>query len=284
MTAVAAEAALHQLVRNPETRVALRAYARRRGLRDEAEDVVQAVLCAAVAAPNVPSEPEALPRWIHGILRRKVADVFRQRRRAPAGELSGVESATEQAPAFEARDFLRRIDSELNEPRQRHALGWMLREHAGESLLEIARQEAVSPENLRQRICRLRRHLRAQFVVPLVVLLAFGATSWNELAPQVAEAQLVAPAARPFVGRWRVEQIRGGDAALVGVVVQLEPAGVSLRTPQGVEFKHFELVQRGDQLSLVSGEKRWSVRLTELGGGRVSIESDQGYVELRRLP
>lgn len=282
MTALAAETALNQLVSDPDTRASLKAYARRRGLNEEAEDVVQAVLCAAVAAPNVPADPGALPRWIHGILRRKVADVFRQRRRWPSSELPEIAA---QPLAFEAREVLRRIDGELKEPRQRHALAWLLREHAGESLLEIARQEAVSPENLRQRICRLRRHLRAQYLVPLVALLALGGSAWMDASrSDPANARQLAPAVQPFVGRWRVESVVGGDDALVGLVVELGPNGVTLRTPEGVHFKRFELNQQAGELSLVSGERSWSLTLERLSSERVRVTSQQGSVTLRRLP
>lgn len=282
MTALAADTALNQLVSDPGIRASLEAYARRRGLAEEAEDVVQAALCAAVAAPNVPADPNALPRWVHGILRRKVADVFRQRRRWPSVELPEIAA---QPRAFEAREVLRRIDGELTEPRQRHALGWLLREHAGETLIEIARQEAVSPENLRQRICRLRRHLRAQYLVPLLALLALGGSAWVDASQRdAANARRLSPAVQPFVGRWRVDGVVGGDNSLVGSIVELGPNGATLRTPEGVRFKHFELEQRADELHLASGERSWRVSLERLSPERVRIHGPQGNVTLRRLP
>ncbi len=282
MTAASTATALHHFVSDPNTQAALRAYARRRGLREEVDDVVQSALCAAVAAPNVPSDPEVLPRWVHGILRRKVADVFRQRRRWPGAELPELATAPR---AFEARELLQRIHGDVLEPKQRSALCWLLREHAGESLLEIARQEAVSPENLRQRICRLRRYLRAQYLVPLAVLVAFGASAWQELPLDAgSDAALLAPAAQPFAGRWRVERVTNGDDALIGLVVELGPSGVVLKTPEGVAVKRFELVQAAEGLYLTSGERRWHLELTELSSGGVEVTSDKGNAVLRRLP
>ncbi|MCA9647056.1 MAG: hypothetical protein KC492_40485, partial [Myxococcales bacterium] len=60
--------------------------------------------------------------------------------------------------------------------------------------------------------------------------------------------------------------------------------GVALKTPEGVEFKHFELVQEGDALFVASGEKRWRVELARSGPRTVSIGSELGSADLRQLP
>src|SRR6188768_1509900 len=165
-----AHAALRRYVAQPTTRSSLRDYVRRRGFFDDADDLVQTVLCDALAVQAVPAEAEDLPRWITGIARRKVVDERRRRARWQHEELPdfGVSTHPEHA------DLLKRIDADLAEPEQRRALGCLLSEHAGNSLLEIAREQALRPETLRQRICRLRRHLRAVHLLPLLLVLGLG--------------------------------------------------------------------------------------------------------------
>jgi DNA-directed RNA polymerase specialized sigma24 family protein len=140
----------------------------------DADDVVQSVLCAALAADFVPDERDDLPRWIAGIARHKVADVFRRAQREPAVEAPDLEAP---APPFEARQIAARvIDEAQDDPAAREALAWIAREHAGESWEEIAREARLSGEVVRKRISRFRRALRARWLGALVALLLGGAS------------------------------------------------------------------------------------------------------------
>ncbi|HXK19694.1 MAG TPA: sigma factor, partial [Polyangiaceae bacterium] len=80
MTLEAREQLLDYL-KSPATRSSLQAYVRRRGLSDSADDLVQTVLCDALAAPAVPDRSSELPRFVTGIARNKVVDEHRRRAR-----------------------------------------------------------------------------------------------------------------------------------------------------------------------------------------------------------
>ncbi len=54
---------------------------RKRVPEPEVDDLVQTVLCDAVASRSLPDEPEQLRRWLVGIARHKVADFHRKRSR-----------------------------------------------------------------------------------------------------------------------------------------------------------------------------------------------------------
>ena len=76
-------------IANPATRTSLHAYVRRRGLGDSADDLVQTVLCDALAVEAVPERNSELPRWLTGIARNKVVDERRRRSRGARPERRG---------------------------------------------------------------------------------------------------------------------------------------------------------------------------------------------------
>jgi len=65
-----AHAELRRYVAHPRTLSSLTAYARRWGLSDAAEDVVQTALCDALAVQAVPVSATDIPRWVSGITSR----------------------------------------------------------------------------------------------------------------------------------------------------------------------------------------------------------------------
>ena len=158
MTAEAREQLLDYIA-DPATSTSLHAYARRRGLADSAEDLVQTVLCEALAVEAVPERNSELPRWLTGILRNKVVDEQRRRSRWKRAELP---DDLEAPRSSDARELLQRIAREVVEPEERRALDWLVREHEGDPLYLIALDQALEPSTLRQRICRLRKSLRAR--------------------------------------------------------------------------------------------------------------------------
>lgn len=129
------------------THSSLRAYARRRGVVD-ADDLVQTALCDALAVGAVPIEEAELPRWVTGIARHKVKD--EHRRRARGRHVESSELADSQDP--DAAALLRQIDADIVDAEQRRTLGWLVREHAGDSLCEIAREEALNHRHRAQRV------------------------------------------------------------------------------------------------------------------------------------
>src|SRR4030095_5750354 len=119
----------------------------------------------------------------------------------------------------EVTDLLRRIDAELAEPEDRRSLGRLLRAHAGDSLFEIAREHAIKPETLRQRICRLRRQLRARHVWPFLLL--FGvvtAVATLDRAPAVRlPSAQTADVLASYQGRWGIVDARPSKYLALGL-------------------------------------------------------------------
>jgi DNA-directed RNA polymerase specialized sigma24 family protein len=269
--------ALHHYIAAPSTISSLRAYVRRRGIGGDVDDVVQTVLCDALASSSVPADPVEIPRWVTGIAKRKVVDEHRRRARFHAAEPAEQSSAMQP----EVRDLLRRIDTELSAPGERRVLGCLLREHAGDSLLEIARQDALTPDTLRQRICRLRRQLRARYLAALVLLLAMGGAGAG-----VAVRDTTAPAATvqdrslaSYAGTWRVADASPEQYARLGLVVVIATDGIRVQGPAG-----FVWVEQAphDVLILRSGGATWHATLETHGGDRLTLTTDRGFVVLTR--
>lgn len=171
------------LLADPALRTALERFVRGRVPEADVEDVVQATLTDALASKKQPGESEEIRRWVHGIAKNKIADVFRKRGREPIPESDpGREVAAESAP-ISAKDLLQWADQELPEGEQaERTLEWMLREGDGEKLETIAREENVPAPRLRQRVSRMRKHFRsrwaAQSAALVAVLVVFGGLLW----------------------------------------------------------------------------------------------------------
>ncbi|MBL9023945.1 MAG: sigma-70 family RNA polymerase sigma factor [Myxococcales bacterium] len=133
----------------------------RRVPRTEVDDVVQSVLCDALAAGNVPPDPAEVPRWVMGIARHKIADFHRR-----AGRFQ-PEAAVEAMAVdpVEDRDLLQRVVGETARcSSNQRVLGWIMREHAGDHLYEIAAEEDLPADVVRKRVSRFRQVLRARWL------------------------------------------------------------------------------------------------------------------------
>lgn len=272
--------ALIEYIANPRTHSSLRAYARRRGVVD-ADDLVQTALCDALAVEAVPIEEAELPRWVTGIARHKVMDEHRRRARWKHVELP------EQAdlPNPEAAALLRRIDAEIVDAEQRRTLGWLVREHAGDSLCEIAREEALNPTTVRQRICRLRQQLRSRYLWPLLLALGVGAgTTLLVAQPTGTTTEHARSPLDAYLGTWRVTGIAPSEYAAMHLQVSITAESIRVfRATQafGRELR-LERMERG-QITLRSGDSRWVARLERLDERRLKLTSPQGFVELERI-
>lgn len=155
----------------PDLRAALVAMVRKRVPESEVEDIVQATLTEAVVSPHAPTESDALRRWLFGVAKNKVADFHRRRGRE---SFDVPEVAGAPAPHQEA-DLLRWAEKNLppGEDAQK-TLDWMLREGEGEKLEAIAESEHVPAPRIRQRVSRLRRHLKANWQREVALLAALG--------------------------------------------------------------------------------------------------------------
>jgi DNA-directed RNA polymerase specialized sigma24 family protein len=278
---VEARAQLVDYLKSPATRSSLHAYVRRRGLSDSADDLVQTVLCDALAVEAVPDRSSELPRFVTGIARTKVVDEHRRRARWKRAELPEDLEAPRSA---EARAVLRRIERDVVEPEERRALSWLVREHAGDSLYLIALEQALEPNTLRQRLCRLRKFLRARYLAPLVLLLGFGLGGGISALQQAADSVAVSSAAlAPYVGSWRVVSL--APARLAGLAERVEVSGGRVRVfGPSASLSRELLVERvtSEQVTLRSAGAVWVARL-ERHGDRLRLSSAHGFVELERL-
>ncbi len=156
---------------DPRFRRALTQMVRRRVPESEAEDIVQSSLAEALASERAPAEMDSLRRFVWGIARHKVADFYRRARRE---RLDVPEMEGEGAPHSE-HDLLRWAARELPDGKDaEQTLQWMLREGEGEKLEAIAEAENVPAPRVRQRVSRLRKHLRERWAIEIAALAAIG--------------------------------------------------------------------------------------------------------------
>lgn len=151
----------------------VQAMVRRRVPAGDAEDVTQTVLCDALAARRLPRDPEELRRFVSGIARHKVAD-FHRRARRDAEPVDPEQLVAAQEPV-EERALLRAVLASAETARDRQALEWIVREHQGEELREIARSEGLPAPTVRQRVSRFRRLLRERWAHALAFAIVLGA-------------------------------------------------------------------------------------------------------------
>jgi DNA-directed RNA polymerase specialized sigma24 family protein len=163
------------LLADASLRSALVRFVRARVPAAEVEDVVQSTLTDALAAASAPSEPEELRRWVHGIARNKVVDFHRKAgREIPRDPPPGAEPQDEGAP-HSARELLSWAERELPDGAEAQStLEWMLREGDGEKLEHIAEEANLPAPRVRQRVSRLRRHLRARWAAAVAAALALA--------------------------------------------------------------------------------------------------------------
>jgi DNA-directed RNA polymerase specialized sigma24 family protein len=267
-------------IANPATRTSLQAYVRRRGLGDSADDLVQTVLCDALAVEAVPERHSELPRWLTGIARNKVVDEHRRRSRWKRADAS---EDAEAPRSTEARELLRRIAREVVEPEDRRALDWLVREHEGDSIYLIALDRALEPNTLRQRICRLRKSLRARYLAALLVAIGLGA-SWASFPPVVApSAASVSEALSPYAGAWRVTATTHSEYQNLHLQVHID--GNRVRVFGANEALGREVaIERisATEVTLRSGKRVWVAKLERLGPSHLRLSTARGSVELER--
>ncbi len=163
---------LANVLADPSTRRALEDFVRRRVPAPDVEDVVQTVLCDALAAEGRPERPEEVRRWLIGIARHKVADLHRRGSREQASELPELPAPP---PPIEARELARWAEEQAASTRDaKQTLAWMAREGEGEKLESIAAEEQVPAARVRQRVSRMRRWMKERWLAELAAVAALA--------------------------------------------------------------------------------------------------------------
>lgn len=184
--------ALRAELRAPELRSALERYVRRRVPATEVDDIVQTVLCQAWASAPGTAYTE-LRRWVIGIARHKVADLYRDA--AVSARVS--QRVAEVAPRFHdggvgAEEWARWAEAHVGDDVvAERTLRWMARESEGEKLAHIAAEEQVPHEVVRQRVSRLRRRMRSWYAAELAALVLVAGVLWWSHAPEAFPRALV---------------------------------------------------------------------------------------------
>ena len=168
-------------------------------------NLVQNTLTDALAVDSyAPHDADDFQRWVHGIARHKIADLYRRRGRLPVLEPELDAKFTDPGPA--TGELAQWIEKELPKTDGAHAtLHWLLRESDGESLDEIARDAAL-PRAARcgWRVSRLASHLHSRWLAlgaaGLALLLSAAAVLHALRKPEPpapAIARDTAPSAQP---------------------------------------------------------------------------------------
>nr|WP_275936757.1 sigma factor [Labilithrix luteola] len=216
---------------------------RRRVPAEDAQDLAQTVLCDALAAPAVPADPDELQRWVNGIARNKVSDFHRRGRRLVPDE--SVQELGGPPPAYEAREILGEVLHSTS-PRDRATLDWIVREHAGERLNDIAKEEGLPSPVVRQRISRLRRLLRARWAGALVALVGVASAAGahrhdvEEFPSIVADTSSAALDLAHVDGTFNIAAVTAASdlPAARRKLLELQAAGATVRvTPGRVEIE-----------------------------------------------
>jgi RNA polymerase sigma factor (sigma-70 family) len=239
------------------------ALVRRRVPAEEVEDVAQTIVCDALAARrDLPSEEEHR-RFVAGIARHKVADFHRRARRRLDDATDEIDAAGPcDAMRYEARALLDRVVASVDGPRERETFEWLVREHHGEQLAEIAEEAGIPAPAVRQRVSRLRRLLRARWSHALAFLLVAG--SCGAIARQAASptdtivADPIGDEATRAIGlaqgTWRVDRVLDDPALVASSVASVMRVRVE-----------------GSRIT-VGRTKREIVRVTSAGDGSLSLD------------
>lgn len=156
----------------PEIRRLLETFVRRRVPASDVDDVVQTVLCEALASPSRPTDPAELRRWLLGMARHKAADVHRRAAREMADELPDIPAGPAPHEARHMVDWAERQAASVRGAET--TLRWMAREGEGEKLEAIAADERLPAATVRQRVSRMRRWMRERWAAELALVAALA--------------------------------------------------------------------------------------------------------------
>jgi DNA-directed RNA polymerase specialized sigma24 family protein len=280
-------ASLHIPLANPALRERLLAYARKRGPAAYAEDLVQDTLVQAVENPppaSVVETDDSMIRWLSTVVRNKIIDLHR-RNRLTLRLVHETDTARTHDPigALEARSELAQIPADHSQP-----VRWIAREAEGETLAQIAKEEALPATVVRKRVSRFRQHVRNTLLVAAVTLLT--AFVWHPRNAGIAPDSLASVTAITMAdleGDYTVERVDTESELARSVVngahINVSKGTISIVGPKpmtlAIAAQDFGRVLVGGGTSAVSAAVRSD-------GRRVYLESwsgsFQGRLVLRR--
>lgn len=276
-----------------DVRRGLTALLRRRVPGQEVDDLAQTILCDALASGSIPSDPDEMRRWLVGIARHKIADYHRRAARVNArseGE-APLDTCATAPVAFEEREVLERLLDAIETRRDAETMEWLVREHGGERLADIASENGLPAPVVRQRVSRLRRALRSRWAGAVGVLLLFLGAAAALGVSGIRGADHPAPAVTPIVpdravptepieappppvmqevqGDWVVQSVRP-DRELTAN----EKKFVDLYSKNAT--MHIE----GRTITVKAGSYGESWKVSDVRGHRVSLDGEHGTPEV----
>lgn len=164
---------------HPELRQHLERYLRRRLPAAEVDDALQAVYCAALEAKNVPVEETHLRRWMTVIARRQVAAYYERTSSEQLGEPPEVEVESDPVETMSMLRWAEKQAAQSQLEATEQTLDWMARESEGEKLEQIAVDTHIPSANVRQRVSRMRRFMKARWALEIsAALVLIGVAAW----------------------------------------------------------------------------------------------------------
>lgn len=177
---------------HPELRQHLASYLRRRLPAAEVDDALQAVYCAALEAKNIPTEEEHLRKWMTVIARRQVAAYYERTSAEQLGEPPDVEVQPELVETMSMLRWAEKQAAQSQQESTEQTLDWMARESDGEKLESIAADTHIPSANVRQRVFRLRRFMKARWALEMsaaLVLVAIASWMLTRRSPPVVQLE-----------------------------------------------------------------------------------------------
>jgi len=153
-----------------EFRSRLLAFVRRRGLGDEAEDVVQEILLRAHQGSAELDPRRSVESWLFAIARNAVVDWYRRRaararlRDSAAVELSALDAPTDEQAGELERELSRCLEPLIEALDPKYAQALQRCDLQGEPQAQLAQELGLSLSAVKSRVSRGRRLLLAELL------------------------------------------------------------------------------------------------------------------------
>ena len=197
--------------------------------------------------------------------------------------------AVSSPSAFEEREVLHALLGEKRSRREAETMEWLVREHAGERLADIASENGVPAPVVRQRVSRLRRALRSRWtgVFGLVALLAglsaLGLAAYDPreaIAPDPAVDLAVAPTVPASASPADILVREAAGEWIVQTVTPSRPLSTAEKRLVDTQAKGAKLRVRKSTIELEAPGFKTTWKITSLKktarGVRVGLTNEKG--------